>query len=74
MRARSPVLEQTSRRQTDQRCALSPPDLSIDPYRALSIVAIGEEGVHAISILQTGSMQQTNVEVLQTKDSQKGYK
>ncbi|ABM77815.1 Hypothetical protein P9303_10661 [Prochlorococcus marinus str. MIT 9303] len=38
------------------------------------MVAIGEEGVHAISILQTGSTQQTNVGVLQTKDSQKGYK
>ena len=43
MRARSPVLEQTSRRQTDQRCALSPPCLSFDPYRALAMVAIGEE-------------------------------
>ena len=52
MRARSPVLEQTSRRQTDQRCALSPAGLSIDPYRALAMVAIGEEGVHAISVLQ----------------------
>ncbi len=52
MRARSPVLEQTSRRQTDQRCALSPPGLSFDPYRALAMVAIGEEGVHAISVLQ----------------------
>ena len=74
MRARSPVLEQTSRRQTNQRCALSPPGLSFDPYRALAMVAIGEEGVHAIRILQTGSTQQTNAGVLQTKDSQKGYK
>ena len=74
MRARSPVLEQTSRRQTEQRCALSRAGLSIDANRALAMVAIGEEGVHAISILQTGSTQQTNVGVLQTKDSQKGYK
>ena len=38
------------------------------------MVSIGKEGVHAISILQTGSTKQTNVGVLQTKDSQKGYK
>ncbi|KGG27522.1 hypothetical protein EV13_1923 [Prochlorococcus sp. MIT 0702] len=38
------------------------------------MVAIGKEGVHAISVLQTGETQQINVGVLQTKDSQKGCK